>query len=271
MDDQEKLKFQEIELAERVQERVLRHAKFIVGGFVAGFTILGIVSGSFLVTHISELVTNDVKSDIEQETKLLKFRLADNLAELSVSAKEISKTAKAAKDELEKSREKIARLQDIATQIDAIESQLAKVTETVTKTQITAESAEYKTDKLRDWAVKSTEGKPAVLSIDYRRNGPGGVLSGLTIGGNNFGAQRSTLRIALEFSATSKTAVKEKANFKLSEFILVGEDSIVSWSNIKIEVEFSDDDMKRLEIIIKHTLFEFPHLMQQGVRIKIGS
>ncbi len=121
----------ELEISDRIEERVWKRQKFILGVFVAGLTGFGVLGAKYGITYVGNEAEKHVTAQIERDTDHLRDRLTSELAEISLERAQLkTKLDEAAKSvdqlstEASKMKMSTADLQRLATQYTRSVSQV---------------------------------------------------------------------------------------------------------------------------------------------------
>jgi len=89
----------ELEISDRIEERVWKRQKFIFVVFVAGLTGFGVLGATYGITYVGSEAEKHVSAQIERDTDHLRDRLTSQLAEISLQRAELkAKLDEASKD-----------------------------------------------------------------------------------------------------------------------------------------------------------------------------
>ena len=233
----------EYQLADKVQDRILQRSKYVLGSFLAGLTLLGVFGSSFLVSQISRDVQETVRTELNNDIGRLRNRLTDNLADLSVSTKDINRTSELAKSQLDAVIVEVERL-------DALKKDYAELLLEVESIKLASErafnaamQADQNTAELRSALARSDEGAPAIINSEWEayENGLHLELINATISGKNFGDSPGRIELqVLLFEVDYPTALSR------SPWLAVDDASMRQWSDTRIELEFSDEFLNTL-------------------------
>ncbi|MFO7965237.1 MAG: hypothetical protein R6U50_15040 [Desulfobacterales bacterium] len=219
MEELERLELEEYRLAEKVEKRLLDRAKIVMLPLLAGFILLGFLGVSVLIDHISNRVSSHVNAGIEKDTNYLREQLRDKLLELEYKNSNFNYLKDVEKE-----------YGDMLTRMEAIQASL-----TTTKSDV--ETATRNTENLMAAINEITSGKPELYFADLNWNGNDILEHGIVKGSNLEKASgkveiRSVLIGAEEIATT---------------WVALDNESIASWSNWKIELDFSDLTKSKIE------------------------
>lgn len=257
----EALELQEYKLTDKVQNRIISRAKYFLGAFLAGLTMLGVIGSSYLIEHISQKVAKEIRKDLMNETEVLKNRLRETLADLNVSSTEIQKIAEKSKKQLKHLESDYRSLDDLKNSYNSLYSEISDIQKKLNKTALSAKQAQKNTESLRDAIIKSAEGKPAMIGRRLKWGGDPFTLREIIISGSNLGSSPGTVEISITHHRNGERTVNSKT-------IQIDSASFNTWSNNKIEIVFSEPTQKILESFINKLRKKLPEGNSWGLRLK---
>jgi hypothetical protein len=221
----------EYKLADKVLERVVSRVKFYVLAFFAGLTLLGILSTLPIIGLISDRVAKDVQAGMEKDAEILRRRLADTLANLTLTSAEILKTTDEARAKLKRLERDYASIEAMNARYSAVQREVSRIEGDLNKA---VAGMKTKTDSLSKAIAETSAGRPALLEVTSQWAGPEESLSSITVKGTNLGDRPGKFRVQLNVRTAAGTDKGVR-----SDFIPVDSASIKSWRNDLIEIAAS--------------------------------
>lgn len=218
----------EYKLADKVLERVISRAKYYVVAFLAGLTLLGVLGTPLLVGFVSDKVAKDIQAGMDKDAEVLRRRLADTLANLTVTSAEILKTTEGARAKLKELEKEYASIDDVNKRYTALRLDVSRIEGDLKRA---VEAAKTDTEFLKKAVVDTGAGRPAFVEASYRWNGPEESLSAITVKGANLGDRPGKFRVQLNVRTAAGTDPGVR-----SDFIPVDSASIKTWRNDLIEI-----------------------------------
>jgi hypothetical protein len=128
----------ELEISDRIEERVWKRQKFILWVFVAGLTGFGVLGATYGITYVGNEAEKHVTAQIERDTDHLRDRLTSELAEISLERAQL----KMKLDEASKSVDQLAaetqkqqaRMGDVTQLISQVRSHSQDLQQSVSQT-----------------------------------------------------------------------------------------------------------------------------------------
>ena len=253
----------EYKLADKVQERVLSRAKYIVVPFLAGLTLLGLLGTPYMIEFISNKVVRDIQMSMEKESEVLRRRLSETLANLNVSSAEILKTTEQAKAQLKRLEQDYASIEALNNRYSAVRSEVSRIENELRQTNEAVLAAKKSTESLAKAVVETSAGRPAFLAASYRWDGPEESLSHIQVSGTNLGDRPGRVRVQFVVRSSDGDAGVR------SDFVPIDAASIRTWRNDKVDIEASPSLQRQFATILKGLASKLPRVHSKGATFEL--
>lgn len=214
----------EYKLTDKIQSKIISRAKFIFGVFLAGFTLLGFLGGSWVVDSISDKIETEIMANIDDQVVLFSDKLKNQLVDLMLKIERADKISLRLKDKINKIKEVYPQFQKLNEEYLKLSSETKAL-----QTQIILTNS-----SLKQAITRSSHDEPAIINAGYTE-------SEINIEGINFGDDKGQV-----FISFVKIASIKEEKFVESKWIQINEESIQKWSKDIIHIQYHQGFKKEI-------------------------